>query len=280
MPSLHIELSQRRPFGRNWRGAQTLVEIVNQLQSMLAGKRQCDMLSVAVNDTAASGNVNAHAVGVHVMSGLTGTVGLTLAGVLTTVTAAGGDVASTSLIAAALRNAASNGAAFAVNRIAQVTLASVTAGSTITIFGITFTAVNGATTVAPGNALFDMSGTDTADATSLALAINTHPALVGRCRAVNSAGVLYVGLMEDRAADIRRNEQIILPTGAGFTVNVAVPVAAAVLMVFASVPGLIGNEVRSVASGTGVGALVTNGTAGLLGHGRGGNVPIIQNLSY
>lgn len=277
MPTLHVDISQRRPFGRNFRGQVILREIVNQLTSMRAGKRSCDMLSVAVNDTAASGNVNGHAVGVHVMTGLTGPVGLTLAGVLTTVTASGGDVPSTSAIAAALRAAASGGAAFAVNRIAQVTLVGVTAGSTITVFGTVFTAVNGAATVAPGNGLFDMSGADTADATSLALAINTHPSLVGRCRAVNSAGVLYVGMMDDRAANPRNGESIILP-GPGFTVNVSIPASAAVLMVFASIPGLIGNEVRSVASGTGVGALVTNGAAGLLGHGRGGAVPVVQNL--
>lgn len=50
-----------------------------------------------------------------------------------------------------------------------VTCASVSAADTVTINGVVFTAVNGGT---PGANEFDMSGTDTVDAASLAAAIN------------------------------------------------------------------------------------------------------------
>ena len=80
-----------------------------------------------------------------------------------------------------------------------VTCASVSAADTVTINGVVFTAVNGGT---PGANEFDMSGTDTADATSLAAAINASvSSLVQGYVSASSSGAVvtissvYKGLM-------------------------------------------------------------------------------------
>jgi len=73
-----------------------------------------------------------------------------------------------------------------------VTFASATAADTITVNGVVFTAVNGAVT--PGQATFDVSGTDTQDAASFVsqLAAYRDPRIDGLIEAKSSAAVATV----------------------------------------------------------------------------------------
>lgn len=158
----------------------------------------------------------------------------------------------------------------AVNRCASITLDTVLEDEAVQVCGVGFTAVDGAP-AALGE--FDMSGDNTADALSLATAINRHPSLVGRCRAVSAAAVVYVGLIEERTPTA---EDTVTSFASTMVVANASFAACAQGMVFALVPGAIGNEVRFVdEAGTGA-TIATNGEAGLLGSGTGGGTSLVQ----
>lgn len=267
MPNLILSLNTRRPYGPLVTGRRALRAVRDWLSEIESGHVQSDSVIMSRNDAVALGSeaYAGQAAAALVFATSSGTVGCTVCGTVVTVTWATSDAASMSNWCSTLRGtAAVNRRATAVNRVATLTLASVTAGQGLSICGVGFTAVNGAPT-AFGQ--FDMSGTDTADATSLALAINRHPSLAGRVRAVSNGAAVYVGLLESRAAT--PDESV---SGAPSTITVANAVfaASAVGLVLAMVPGDIGNEVRtSTATGTNV-SLATNGTAGFLGNGTGG----------
>lgn len=269
MPNQTIVIDTRRPFGVIRGGRPTLRDIANWLEKVLSGEVQGDAVFFNRNDTTSLGDQYGagQAVGALVLSGGAGAVGATIDGTLVTAAFAVSDANTMGLVCAAIRAAAVNRKVSAVNRVAQMTLASVLVGTTVQVFGITFTAVNG-TPVNFGE--FDMSGADAADATSLALAINRHPSLAGRCRAVSSAGVVYVGLLEDRAPV--GGEAITLPSAATITVNTSIPAQGAIGLVFALVPGDIGNCCTVVASGTGMTYATSN--AGKLGAGQGGGTAL------
>ena len=270
MPNVTLTINTRRPFGAV-RGSgptrrQPLIDVMSWLNKVISGEVQSDSCIVSRQDAVALGDLAyaGHAVAALVGSTLAGSVGVTIDGTAVTVTASGGDTATqTALVAAIKANASVNSKVTAAQRVAQMTLASVVAGTTVIVFGTKFTAVSGT----PANfGEFDISGADAADATSLALAINRHPSLAGRCRAVANGAVVYVGLLEDRAAIL--GESIVLPSAATITVNTSIPVAGAVVLLIAAVPGQIGNCCTAVASGTGMSLATAN--AGKLGGGTGG----------
>lgn len=266
MPNVSIFINSRRPFGRNWSGKRGMKELIKFLTAAESGAIQADNITYGSNDTVALGDqaYPGQAVAALVGSTLTGAVGATIDGTLVTATAAGGDAATQALVAAAINaNASVNRKVSAANRVAQMTLASVLAGTVIRVWGTDFTAVNGAPTQF---GQFDMSGADAADATSLALAINRHPSLVGRCRAVSNGAVVYVGLLEQRVASDW--ERIGPASATTITVNVAIPVSSAICLVFAQATGQLGECCTIVASGTGM--TVATANAGKLGSGTGG----------
>lgn len=76
----------------------------------------------------------------------------------------------------------------AVKASGTVTCAAVNAADTVTINGVVLTAVNGA----PAADQFDMSGSATAEATSLVAAINANATLAGLVLASNVAGVVTI----------------------------------------------------------------------------------------
>jgi phage tail sheath gpL-like len=79
-----------------------------------------------------------------------------------------------------------------VKATGTVTLASVDVDDTVTIDGVTFTAVaSGAT-----GAQFNQGGTDTADAASLVTAINANTTLDGRVVATSALGVVTITAIE------------------------------------------------------------------------------------
>lgn len=92
------------------------------------------------------------------------------------------------------RAAAGNGSltmrlkAAAVQASGTVTCASVLAADTVTVAGVVLTAVNGS----PAADQFDMSGNDTADAASLASAINANATLAAIVSATSALGVVTI----------------------------------------------------------------------------------------
>lgn len=256
------------------RGGDNMVALrwfIQWLQGVAGSSVASQSVFLNWNDAVAVGNdaVSGVAAGLLVGSSLSGAVGATIANTLVTATAAGGDTATQTLVAAAIRaDATVNQYVTATNNLMQVTLASVAAGATLTVCGITFTAVATAADIRQFGQ-FNIDGSDTADATALALAINRHPALSARCRAVSSAGSVFIGLLDNRTA--KPGERIGNPNAvATITVNVAIPTAGARTMVLALQPGVAGSEIRCAPSGTGMTFVTANATANLLGGGTGG----------
>lgn len=270
MPNLNISFNTRRPMGllrSRAIGSESLRWLLMELESISDGKNQSDGVTWSCNDDTALGST-AHAgaaCGALVLSGGAGAVGATIDGTLVTAAFATSDAVTQALVAAAIRaNTTVNRKVTASSRGLQLTIASVTAGQFIDICNTRFTAVNGSPTQFGE---FDMSGADTADATSLALAINRHPSLAMRVRAISNAGAIYIFPAVDRAMT---KFEVLTNTGAfsTFTLNAAAQTSLAICGVFAMVPGSIGECCTVVASGTGMTYATAN--AGKLGNGTGG----------
>jgi hypothetical protein len=270
MPTLDISVTTKRQLGllrSSTIGTEALRHILNVLEGVASGREPSDGVRWNSNDTTglSDQSVNAPACGVLVGSTFTGAVGATIDGTLVTATAAGGDTATAGLIAAAIRaNTSVNRKVTATNVGMQLTLASVTAGQYIDICNTRFTAVNG-TPVNIGE--FDMSGADTADALSLALAINRHPSLAMRWRAVSALGVVHLFPTTDR---LGRQFEVIINSGAfsTFTIQSGVPAASNKVGIIAMESGPLGECCTVVASGTG--CTYSTANAGKLGDSRGG----------
>lgn len=277
MPNLRISINSRRPFGlmgNRSRGSEAGRWLLNALEAAVTGRNPSPSIMWDVNDDVSLGATafSTPAVAALVMASSSGSVGGSIGGVAVTVTWATSDTASSTALAAAIRALATvNRKVTATNMAMKLTLASVTVGQYVDICGIRFTAVSGT----PANAgEFDISGTDTADATSLAQAIARHPSLAGRYVAVSSVGAVYVFPTTDRSGNVAGTGFEAITNPGGFstvTINTAKLTAGAVTAIIAATGGDIGNEVRLTASGTNVSA-ITNGTAGFLGNGCGGGI--------
>lgn len=279
MPNLNISINTRKPIGEAVTSTRGLQRLIDWLQEIRSGHVQADAVWYNRNDAVALGDeaYAGQAAGLFILSAsAANAVSAAVCGVTIEVDAGGSASAANSIVAqsawcALVRATATvNRKVTASNRVASVTLATVLAGSGLTVNNVGFTAVNG-TPVKPGE--FDMSGSDTADALSLATAINRHPSLAGRVRAVSSAAVVYIALLESRAA---LPDERVTSYASTLTVDSPTFAANAVGMVLALVPGEIGQECR-LASASGTGASVaTNGTAGFLGNGTGGGSSNVQ----
>lgn len=277
MPNVTIVFNTRRKTGLLTnvvqRGDATRY-LINALQSAVSGTNQSDALVYEVNDDTSIGSTAfaQMAGGALIASGAAGAVGGTICGTLVTVAAAGGDTATMTALAAAINaNTAVNRRVGATNLAARVTLVSVTAGQYIDICNTRFTAQTGAVA---DFGQFVRGVSDTADAASLALAINRHPAMAMKYFALSVVGLVYVFPTTARTLNpIVDKWAGIVNSGsfATFTVNSREMVAGAACAVIASTPGDLGNEARLVASGTGMTA-GTNGAAGFLGNGGGGGI--------
>jgi hypothetical protein len=253
-------------------GREVMQQLVNELMAVASGARQSPSVHINWSDTVDFGDdaMATPAAALLVGATLTGAVGGTIAGTLVTATASGGDTNTQGLVAAAINaNATVNRIVNASNVLAEMTLASVTAGQSVVVGGITFTAVATLAEVTRFG-LFNINGTDTQDAQALARAINRHPALTGRFVAVASTttGQVFLGPV-DRQRPLGPFDRI---GGLPPTITAARPVPApgAQCMVMSNRCGAEQNEIRLTASGTGMTA-VTNGAAGLLGGGGGGS---------
>lgn len=278
MPSVNIHIAHRRPIvGTQWTQKEGLRHLANFLQGVMANGRDADSVHWSFQDSVAP-NTNdttpGPAAGLLTLSGGAGAVGATLGGTLVTAAYATSDANTAGLVAAAIRaNATVNRFLTASNKIATATLTSVAPGTTVNVFGLTFTAIaNGASPVQEGQ--FSVGANDTAAALNLATAINRMPGLAYRCRAVSITNAVHIGMWDDRTP--LPYERINQPSASSIALTQGVPTASARVMVFANTPGQIGNFVTAVASGTGM-TYATNGNAGQLGSGTGGAPPSQTN---
>lgn len=281
MPNLNVSLNFKRPTGllnSSRVGSEVLKYLRQAIDSALEGTNQCDGLIYNVTDVEALGSIAyaGPAIAALGMATSSGAVGGTIGGTLITVVWATSDTASSTALAAAIRASAThNRKVTATNVAMKLTLATAIAGDYVDICNVRFTGVAGAATKFGD---FSIDTSDTAAALDLALAINRHPSTAMRYRALSVAGAVMVFPTTARTLTPTQDKWAAIVNSGSFTtitVNTPVPTAGTVTAIIAVVPGDIGNEVRCTASGTNVTA-VTNGSAGFLGNGTGGAVPVFN----
>lgn len=194
----------------------------------------------------------------------------TINGVDITVTYATSDANTAGLMAAAI-NASTNALVQymvkATHYRGTLALSSVAAGAQVAVCGCVFTAVSGTPTQL---GQFDISGNNSADATSLALAINKMPVLNDQVVAVASSANVFVYLLGDAAATA---QQKLRKISAGFTVTAIAAVAECAVVAYQ--PGTASNQCTIAASGTGASI---NGSAARLSGGIGTSVADIGTV--
>lgn len=152
------------------------------------------------------------------------------------------------------------------NIAGTIALASVLAGDYVEIDGFRFTAFPG--TPPDRFDRFDMSGTNTADGTSLLTAINAHPVLSRRVLAEEASG----GANGTITIRQRSGTTALKIAASSSTFTVVAMAETAVALITAKEPGLIGNAITSTSSSN-----ITSSAAKLSG-GIGGNSATV--LSY
>ena len=270
MPTLDISITTKRQLGllrSSTIGSEALRYLANVVMDVSSGREPSDGVRWHASDITALGDqaFNAQACGVLIGATFSGVVGATIDGTLVTATAAGGDIATAGLIAAAIRaNTAVNRKVTATNIGMQFTLASVLAGQYIDIDNTRFT---GVTTAPTQFGEFQRGVTDTADALSLSLAFNRHPSVSMRWRAVSVLGVVHLFPTTDRTA---RNFMTVVNQGAfaTFTIQTPFPVATNKVGIIAIQSGPIGECCTVVLSGLGI--TYASAIAGKLGDAKGG----------
>ena len=276
MPNLSIDINYRRPFGSVKQlfckeGVTALAHFVQQI----AAGRECDSVLVGFNDSVAPNSNSSYtgqAAALVKFGATSGAVGAVIGGTSITVTHdTNGTKDCAAFVAKAKADATVGMFARVRASLAKMTVASVAAGDGVEVHGTRFTAIaNGATPTAFGQ--FSVGASDTACAANLAAAINQHYSLSGYLTAVSDAAVVYVADADEETNTMPlKNDGIRYPSST-ITVNVPTGKAGTVCMVLAATPGTIGNFVTLTASGTGV-TVVTGGTSGQLGGGRGGAPP-------
>lgn len=189
-------------------------------------------------------------------------VGGVINGVTITDTWATSDTVSAGLIATAINASTDPLVQYLVeasNIAGTLTLSGALASVTVDICGFKFRSVGTATPT--GVDEFTIAGTDTADAASLAAAINKHPAASHFLRATNSSGVVTVWLTSGSIPTGFTNRLI---GATGITAGAATLAAGATVYVTSLDKGEVGNMCTLAASGTGVtasGARLTGGTS-------------------
>lgn len=256
----------------------TLISLTHKTPTLIRGRRGRAMLRIAVNKMMAALlgterglNVTVQASTTALVTGMaqactagisasgTGTVGITINGTTgVTATWATSDTVSAGLIAAAVNASTSNRLQYLVgctNLKSTLTLASVLAGTQISIAGFNFTAIAGATE-SYKDGEFTIGGTDTQDGTSLCAAINRHPAASRFLFALNEAGACHVFPKTQTGAWFTAPDSppnLVTCGAATVTIGSATFVASAYYGVWAkgSAPGVVGNCFTVAAVGTG-----------------------------
>lgn len=246
------------------RGTALLRRALNGLMAFLAGNGKRGSFSVFNSESA-----YLHRAGCAVLPVTSGNLGVIINGTTVT-TAFDTDAATTASNAVADINADATVKLLvkASKYVGKMTLASATTGNSVVVCGVRFTGRASATGKLGD---FDASGNDTADGLALANAINTHPLLADKLSAVNTAGVVYVWLHDNRAA---RADETLLSEATTITVNSQIGTATAIIGITALGPGVMGNTCSATVTGTGAAiySLVTDKLGGGLGFGVAADV--------
>ena len=281
--------------------AHTVIHLTHDRTTNQRGRRGRELLRVAVNKAlgciagaevasnftvVGSGTDPAAACTCGISASGAGAVGMVINGVTITATWATSDTVSAGLVATAIRastNALVQYNVSSTNFHAQVTLASVLAGTVITVGGFRFTAIAGTTeSNVPGE--FVIGGTDTADGASFCRALNQHPSASKWFFALNVAGVVHLFVKNPANAYFTAAtangpnfpQNRVTASLATVTVDQATFVASAYYGVWALVPGKLGNCITVAASGTNQSIENTNTR---LTRGLGGDAtPVTDNL--
>lgn len=222
---------------------------INKAEGVLAGIERGTQFTLVQSSTDPAGACTA-----GISASGSGAVGMVINGVTVTATWTTSDTVSAGLVAAAI-NASTNALVQhyvgATNLKSTVTLASVLAGTTITLAGFIFTAIAG-TTESNKDGEFCIGGSDTADGTSLAAAINRHPYASRWLFALNVAGAVHVypkSAAWFTGPNVPQNQ--VRASAATVTIGSATFAASTHYGVWAKLPGKSGNAITVAASGTG-----------------------------
>lgn len=191
-------------------------------------------------------------------SSLSGTVGVDVNGIALTVTAAVSDQASINALLAVI-NASTDALVQGIVQagraaFAQVTCATVVAGQTVTLAGVTLTGVAGTRQFRQ----FSVDTSDTACAADLVLAINGDPVLGQFFHAYSSSGVVKVYPTYPGATPPAGCPNELLTSSNGTTLACVAMTADPSFAITAMRPGAIGNGISLIATGTG--ASLVSGT--------------------
>jgi len=209
-----------------------------------------------------------------------GTVGIVISAVTLTATWATDDTISAALIAAVI-NASTNAKIqylFGATHLkSTLSLASVLAGTRVNLAGFRFTAISG-TAESGKDGDFVIGGDNTADANSLALAINRHPyankylfaiPVVADCLVFPKKGVTWFTGPNSPPNTVKASASTV-------TVGSATFAASDTYGIWCKVPGKLGNNVVVAASGTGQTII---GSATYMARGLGGDaLPVTDTL--
>jgi len=270
MPHTIVVLNHEKPLPLQTRKKKdALRRVANRINGILSGAASGSW--VILNDETAHSNVAgvaARAAAVLSLSSGSGAVGAVINGTTVTATWATSDANSMGLVVNAINtNTTVNQLVAATRYVGTLTLSSVTADTTVTICGITFTATSADT---GKRREFSVSGGNNAAALALARAINAEPRLSGKLVAVASgvSNVVYLGLLRNSAP--RSDERLSASAG---TVTVVQFAAANLGVVYALQPGALGNACSLTATGTGMTAI--SQVANRLGGGLGGGYALL-----
>ncbi len=209
-----------------------------------------------------------------------GTIGIDIAGVALTATYAVSDANSAALIAAVI-NASTNAKIqylFGSTHLkSTLTLGAVLAGTTVQLAGFRFTAIAG-TAESGKDGDFVIGGDNTADANSLALAINRHPYANKYLFAIPVTDACHVFPKKGATWFTGPNAppNAVKASATTVTVGSATFAASAYYGVWCKVPGKLGNNVIVAANGTNQTII---GTATYMARGLGGDaLPVTETL--
>jgi len=271
-----VQISHPKPLDLGATNRRQNREVAQALADLIQGgsNGSADQLTCIANQSGGGSKAGA----TLILSGGAGAMGGIINGVTVTAAFTTTDLNTAGLIAAAINasvNALVQGFVRASNAAASVTLASMTAGSTISIrlgSGMvasmyTFTATAAATS---RQGEFSIAGSDTADALAFCDAVNAFPGLNQVIRAESVAGVAFLYAMDGSITG-----RVVTVSGSGIALTAQMALVARV-HIEALMPDARGNAITIALSGTGV--TVANANARLVG-GTGGVTGTIKRAN-
>lgn len=256
---------------------QALQKILKQLNGILSGAKDASHVQTFINDTqpcaafatvtlASASAADTVTVGTQTITAVAGTPANN------EFDQSGTDTEDATSFAAAINGSTTKGVSGvfeASNLAAVITLATCVAGTKIMIANHEFTAVATAANVKSAGD-FSIVGTDTADATALKNAINTHPYLSHLVAATSAVGAVTV-IQRRGTASIGK---LTTHNGSGVSLSVATFTAGAVVGVSCTLEGLYGNQM-AFASSNGTRLAVSSFATQALGAGGAANKVLV-----